>query len=100
MESNIKIKRILLSTIDDVSTLMLEDNTDIKLVLTNDQASDVVDFFVSLLNLLLEGEFNLGLDKGVNSPKIVEEVSDKYIDRLNKEINNILASEEYRLFRK
>jgi len=98
MQLNKKI--IKLTTIDEKAWLILLENTEIKLLLSDDGTADIEGFFTKLINLLLENPFELDLNTDNNSKQLIEEVAAKYIDRLNIEIENITKSPEYKLFSK
>jgi len=91
-------KNILLRNIDGKSYMILEEDESVKLTLTDDGTADIEGFFMKLINLLLNEPFTLHLISDKSSVQLVEEVAEKYIERLNIEINNILLLDDYKKF--
>ena len=89
---------ILLITKDESTSLVLEDYQDIILLLSDDGTADIEKFFSGLINLLLKKPFKLNLVIDAESPQLVKEVAEKYVERLNIEIDNIIAQPEYKMF--
>lgn len=98
MHMELSKKIVNLKCSDGVSFLSLEENSEVKLFLTDDGKADIECFFTSLINLLLEEQFELQLISDKQSPQIIEEVAEKYIERLNIEIKSILQLDEYKVF--
>lgn len=94
MESNNKI--INLKKDGDKSYLVFQDNVDIKLNLSGTVESDIEAFFRLIISMLVkEQEFELVLESDGESSGLVEEVAEKYIERLNIEISNICANADF-----
>lgn len=95
MESNSKI--INLKKDGDESYLVFQDNPDIKLNLKGTVESDIETFFRLIISMLVkEQEFQLVLESDGESSGLVEEVAEKYIERLNIEISNICANADFK----
>lgn len=94
MESNNKI--INLKKDGDKSYLVFPNNDDIKLDLSGNVESDIESFFRLIIRMLVtEPKFNLVLKSDGESSGLVEEVAEKYIERLNIEISSICANAEF-----
>lgn len=100
MRMQLNEKNILLKYIEEKSYLILEEDENVKLTLTDDGTADIEGFFMKIINLLLSEPFILRLISDKSSVQIVEEVAEKYIERLNIEINNILLLDDYKKFAK